>query len=244
MAWWLTLGSEFQQWLQLFLPAVCLLCQERLPDGHPADRFCPACLASLATPTPASCPCCAVAHRTPVPSRHLCETCLRDPPPFTTVYALGPYQGLLRTAVHRFKYREGLILERPLGQLLAETVQQRCAGERPDLLLPVPLHPDRLRRRGYNQALQLARQVGRHCAIPLAPAGLRRLRETPPQQGLGARVRHTNLRGAFTVAAPVAGRHVLLIDDVMTTGTTARECAGVLRQAGAASVAVAVLGRA
>jgi ComF family protein len=160
------------------------------------------------------------------------------------VHALGPYQGALRAAIHRFKYRDGLILERPLGQLLAETVLAGCGGERPDLLIPVPLHPDRLRRRGYNQALQLARQVGRSCALPVVPAGLHRLRETPPQQGLDARVRRTNLCGAFRVATAVAGRRVLLVDDVMTTGATARECAAALRQAGAATVEVAVLGRA
>ena len=244
MAWWLTLRGEFQQLLQLLLPAVCLFCQQRLPDGYPADRFCPDCLASLAPPTAARCSCCGVAFRGPSPTPHHCEACLRQPPPFARVHVLGAHQGLLREAVHRFKYREGLLLARPLGQLLAETVQNAWDGNAPDLLLPVPLHPDRLRRRGYNQALQLARQVGRQCGIPLAPAGLRRVRETTAQQGLAARQRHTNLRNAFEVTVPVAGRRLLLIDDVMTTGATARECAGVLRQAGAVSVEVAVLGRA
>jgi len=245
MPGWLSLGREFHQFLQLFLPAICLLCQQRLPDDHPADRFCPACLDALPKPAPARCPCCAVTHRTPVPSLHHCEACLREPPPFSRVHAIGPYQGNLRDAVHRFKFREGLILERPLGGLLADTVLQAGSnGNRPDLLVPVPLHPDRLRRRGYNQALQLARQVASQCALPLAPAGLRRLRETTPQQGLDARFRRTNLRGAFSAAVDVSGRHVLLIDDVMTTGATARECAGVLRRAGAATVEVAVLGRA
>lgn len=244
MSLWRALCSEFHHCAQMFLPAVCLLCQECLPDGYPADRFCPSCTDSLPTPPPARCPCCAVAHRTLTPSMHHCEACLREPPPFTRVHALGPYQGTLRTAIHRFKYREGLILERPLGQLLAATVQTGSDGDLPNLLVPVPLYPGRLRRRGYNQALQLARQVGRQCGIPVAPAGLRRVRETPPQQSLDARVRRTNLRGAFTISAPVAGRRVLLIDDVMTTGATARECARVLRQAGATAVDVAVLGRA
>lgn len=244
MAWWLTLRGEFQQLLQLLLPAVCLFCQQRLPDDYPADRFCPDCLASLAPPAAARCASCGAAFRGSSPTPHHCEACLRQPPPFARVHVLGNHQGLLREAVHRFKYREGLLLARPLGQLLAETVQNAWDGRAPDLLLPVPLHPDRLRRRGYNQALQLARQVGRQCGIPLAPAGLRRVRETTAQQGLAARQRHTNLRNAFEVTVPVAGRRLLLIDDVMTTGATARECAGVLRQAGAISVEVAILGRA
>lgn len=243
MEWWLTLRGEFQHLLQLFLPAVCLFCQQRLPDGYPADRFCPACLASLTSPAPARCACCAVAFASPLAAPHHCESCLRQPPPFNRVHTLGSYQGVLREAVQRFKYRDGLLLERPLGRLLAETVRKGCDSP-PDLLLPVPLHPSRLRQRGYNQALQLARQVSRHSGIALAPAVLRRVRETTAQQGLAARQRHGNLRNAFMVAEAVAGRRILLIDDVMTTGSTARECAGVLRQAGAAAVDVAVLGRA
>jgi ComF family protein len=108
----------------------------------------------------------------------------------------------------------------------------------------VPLHKNRLRGRGYNQALQLARQLGRHLGVPVAPELLRRVRDTAAQQGLDAAARNSNLRGAFTVSHPVAGRRILLVDDVMTTGATARECAAVLVAAGVAAVEVAVLGRA
>lgn len=244
MAWWPALRHEFQLLLQTFLPADCLFCHQRLPDGYPADHFCPTCLASLVPPATARCTCCSVAFRTPVPGQHHCEACLRQPPAFSRVHVLGTYQGLLREAVHRFKYRDGLLLQRPLGRLLAETVQHTRDDHPPDLLLPVPLHPGRLRRRGYNQALQLAREVSRHCAIPLAPAGLRRVRDTTAQQALQARQRRSNLHQAFAVTVPVENRRVLLIDDVMTTGATARECADALRLAGAAAVEVAVLGRA
>jgi ComF family protein len=111
-------------------------------------------------------------------------------------------------------------------------------------VIPVPLHRARLRSRGYNQALQLARQIGRQLDVPVAADLLRRTRATAPQQGLTAAARHGNLRGAFAVHRPLGGQRVLLVDDVMTTGTTARECAAALRAAGAASVDVAVLGRA
>ena len=136
---------------------------------------------------------------------------------------------------------------RLLGELLAIRVREALAdGElsRPDRLVPVPLHPWRLWQRGFNQAELIAAALGRDIGVPVLAGALRRVRNTPPQSGLGAASRRTNLRGAFSAAVEVAGRHVLLIDDVMTTGATARECAGVLRQAGAATVEIAVLGRA
>lgn len=237
------LRSELQRCLNLFLPPACLLCGEKLPPGFLATDFCPTCRAGFPQPVPARCPICAVAYRTLVPSAHHCEACLRQPPPFVRVHAVGPYAGTLREAVQRFKYRGQLPLEYPLGTLLAESLQ---AGDeqRPDLIVPVPLHKSRLRDRGYNQALQLARQVGRQLRVPVAPDLLRRVRSTASQQGLDAVTRKSNLRGAFAVTAPLTGRHLLLVDDVLTTGATARECASILRKAGAASVEVAILGRA
>ncbi|MCM2265513.1 MAG: ComF family protein [Desulfuromonadales bacterium] len=237
------LRSEFQRCLNLFLPPACLLCGKKLPPGFLATDFCPECRAGLPQPAPARCPICAVAHRTLAPASHHCEACLRQPPPFARVHAVGPYAGTLQEAVQRFKYHGQLPLERPLGILLAESLPSR-GKPCPDLIVPVPLHRDRLRERGYNQALQLARQVGRRLSVPVEPNLLRRIRATASQQGLDAVTRKSNLRGAFAVTAPLSGRHLLLVDDVLTTGATARECAGVLRQAGAASVEVAVLGRA
>jgi ComF family protein len=186
---------------------------------------------------------CAVAYRSPTPSLHHCEACLRHPPPFVKVHAVGPYAGTLQDAIQRFKYHGQLPLERPLGTLLIETVL-RGWGPRPNLVVAVPLHKNRLRARGYNQALQLARQVGRHLGVPVAPELLRRVRDTAAQQGLDAAARNSNLRGAFAVSHPVSARRILLVDDVMTTGATARECAAVLCAAGASAVEVAVLGRA
>ena len=134
-------------------------------------------------------------------------------------------------------------LERPRETLLLETVL-RGGGPRPNLVAAVPLHKSRLRARGYNQAVQLARQVDRHLGVPVAPELLCRVRDTAAQQGLDAAARNSNLRGAFAAPHPIVGRRILLVDDVMTTGATARECALVLGAAGAAAVEVAVLGRA
>jgi ComF family protein len=243
MSFWLQLRSELHHCMELFLPPACLLCGERLPAGASATDFCPICRDSMPQPAPARCPVCAVAHRTLTPSLHHCESCLRQQPPFARVFAVGPYTGTLQEAIQRFKYRGQLPLERPLGALLAETLLTG-GGQRPDLVIPVPLHKDRLRERGYNQALQLARQLGRRLRVPVAADLLRRVRATATQQGLDAVARKSNLRGAFAVTAPVTGQQLLLVDDVLTTGATVRECAHALRTAGAAAVEVAVLGRA
>jgi ComF family protein len=115
---------------------------------------------------------------------------------------------------------------------------------RPELILPVPLHVQRLRQRGYNQSLLLARQLGKRWKIPVAPRRLIRTRPTTPQQELPLTVRQQNLRTAFALTTPLHGETVLLVDDVMTTGATVRECAQVLKSGGAGEIVVAVLGRA
>lgn len=243
MSLWPRIRSDLRQCLDLLLPPACLLCSERLPAGTPATAFCPTCAAGMPQPAPACCPLCAVAHRTPVPSRHHCEECLRQPPPFVRVLAVGPYAGTLKEAVQAFKYRGQLPLERPLGELLTTSVRAG-GGRHPDLVVPVPLYPQRLRERGYNQSLLLARRLAAQLAVPVEARLLRRTRATAPQQGLDATARSSNLHGAFAVTARLPGRHILLVDDVMTTGATVRECAAVLRRAGAAAVEVAILGRA
>jgi ComF family protein len=113
-----------------------------------------------------------------------------------------------------------------------------------DLIVPVPLHPTRLRLRTYNQSLLLAVVLGRQLRTPVARRLLTRTRATPPQQGLPAEIRRRNLRGAFALRQKLIGDRVLLVDDVLTTGATVRECGRILREGGAAEVAVAVIGRA
>jgi ComF family protein len=130
-----------------------------------------------------------------------------------------------------------------LAGLLA-TVLERDGSLRPDLLIPVPLHYSRLRERTYNQALLLARVLGRRWRQPVLPRLLVRSRPTPQQQGLKAEVRRQNLKGAFALNRQLNGERVLLIDDVVTTGATVRECSRVLLEGGAGEVVVAVLARA
>jgi ComF family protein len=148
------------------------------------------------------------------------------------------YGGPMAEAVRRLKYGGRTDLAPPLGMLLAERALE-LSGE-VDAVVPVPLHPSRLRHRGFNQAALLARPVARALGVPLVTSELRRVRDTPPQAGLDAPSRLRNVRGAF-VALRAPGSRVLLVDDVRTTGSTLAECAEALAIAGAEQVLTLVL---
>jgi len=162
------------------------------------------------------------------------------------VHAAGPYQGSIKDAVHQLKYRNQLTLAKPLGQLLGKIVAASGTGFAPDCIVPVPLHPHRLRQRGYNQALELARPISKDFNVPLDITLLQRSRKTLQPQGLSATERKSNLRNAFTLAltSKTPAPKVLLVDDVMTTGETVRECCRVLVAGDVKEVQVAIIGRA
>jgi ComF family protein len=145
--------------------------------------------------------------------------------------------------IRLLKYHNGLRLARVLALAGVEHFAPPHGVGRP-LLTPVPLHPGRVRERGYNQSLEIARVLARRLDLPLAPRLVRRLRATPPQVGLDPIQRRRNVRGAFALAGDVEGRHVVIVDDVLTTGCTASEIARCLRRGGAESVGVWVIARA
>ena len=176
------------------------------------------------------------------------------PPAFRRAVSYGIYQGRMREAIHALKYGRLHPAARVLGRMLADAISQ-LAGEAPDamLVVPVPLHRSKYTQRGFNQARLLASEALRSLRkshpqwrLTLAPATLMRLRATGSQAGLTPRQRRLNVRGAFSVSVPaqVKDEHILLIDDILTTGATARAAAQVLMRAGAASVWVATLARA
>jgi ComF family protein len=176
------------------------------------------------------------------------------PPRFVRAVAYGLYQGKMKAAIHALKYGRLHPAARGLGQMLAEAIA-RLAGEAPAemLVVPVPLHRSKLAGRGFNQARALAEQAlgilresHPEWHLTLAPSTLMRLRPTVSQAGLSSRGRRLNVRGAFTVSDPAtaASKHILLVDDILTTGATARAAALALTRAGAASVWVATLARA
>jgi len=180
-----------------------------------------------------------------------CGLCRRTEPPYARAVAYGSYEGGLRDLIHMLKYQQVRPAGNVLGRMLAEVLAELEPSFRDAkvLVIPVPLHRSKLRQRGFNQAEQVAR-----LALKLSPSrdryllcsdGLERVRETQSQTGLTRHQRRENLRGAFRVAHPeqVSGREILLVDDVFTTGTTASECARILRRAGATRVWVATVAR-
>ncbi len=164
-------------------------------------------------------------------------------PAFESAHALGLHEGMLRLAIHQLKYNRKVRLARPLGALLWQTLLRYGAPTRFDLALPVPLHPCRLRARGFNQAFLMMRHWPR--TLPARPDILTKIRNTRPQVGLTLEKRRENLENAFVLkdSHAVAGKDILLVDDVFTSGTTADECARVLRSGGARSVTILTLTR-
>jgi len=223
--------------LRIALPLRCLLCGDRGSSGR---DLCAGCARDLALNAPC-CPRCALPLETPAP---LCGECVEREPPFAAAWAPFRYEHPLDLLEARFKFRGDLAA----GRVLASLMIERASGIgplRPNAIVPVPLHLSRLRERGYNQALELAKPLARAFDIRLEPDLLRRVRATAAQTGLDATARRRNLRDAFAVSArPAIPAHVALFDDVMTTGTTARECARVLRRAGVGRVDVWALARA
>lgn len=189
--------------------------------------------------SPAKCAACV----SPVARRSVfCAPCARtvEPAPKGPVRAPFAYGGALSRAITRFKYEDCPHLALPLGQLLLRVVPElRGAGVH--RLVPVPLHRARLAERGFNPPALLARPVAEALSVPLSPLGLRRIRDTPRQAHLDRRLRLSNVEGAFQARERFEGEHVVLVDDVCTTGSTLRVCAGALRAAGAAKVTGLVL---
>jgi len=234
--------NECQGLLDTFLPAFCPVCEQ---DFTPASAgLCKSCLAAIHPLPAARCPICALPYPIASGLGHLCGRCNVSRPLFKNVHAVGLYQGPLSKAVHALKFSRSPLLVRFLGNQLAKTVRRQRQADISPLIVAVPLHPSRLRRRGVNQSLLLARQIGRQLGWPVTSDLLQKPVATPLQQRLGARQRLTNLRGAFAARRELSGEKILLVDDVMTTGTTARVCTETLLAAGAGEVIIAVIARA
>jgi ComF family protein len=222
--------------LDLVFPPQCILCKRVGPI------LCSTCLLTLPSPPIARCQHC----HTTLTAKGMCRQCQQHPLRLSGLRAFGNHRDSLRTCIHALKYEGKRKLAEPLGQLLAETyINYKLQA---DILLPVPLHPERLRERGYNQSALLARTCADKLGITCRDDLLVRQRATIPQVGLGFHERLRNVSGAFQAAFPfttaaLAGRRILIIDDVCTTGATIEACAAPLFAAGARSVWGLVLAR-
>jgi len=218
--------------VRTLLPHDCLLC------GAPSGNFslCPACLADLPWHHVPQCPRCAL----PTTDGMLCGHCLREPPAFDRTLALFGYACPVDALIQALKYGHQLALTQTLAAPLA---QRAATMPRPEVLIAMPLHPLRLSERGFNQALELAKIIARQLDIPLLPQGAERIRATAPQVGLPWKKRSVNLRGAFASTLDLTGKHVALVDDVMTTGASLHELALALRRQGAKEISAWVVAR-
>ena len=210
-------------------PQDCVLCL-----ASARDALCAHCEAALPWIGKACARC-----ATPLPADGTCGACAVHPPAFDAALACFEYRFPLDRLVQRFKFAGDLAT----GRWLAASMARRLRGANADLVVVPPLARSRLRERGFNQALELARPVARALGIPCASAALVRVRETQPQPGLHREERARNLRDAFRCEARVPGLHVAIVDDVLTTGATAQEIARVVKEAGAARVSVWALAR-
>ncbi|HJW26232.1 MAG TPA: ComF family protein [Rhodocyclaceae bacterium] len=213
------------------MPNSCLLCGA---DG--ADLLCAGCRADLPPLPSGRCPRCCE----PTSGGEHCGRCLAEPPHFDAATALYRYDFPLDRLVHGLKYGGQLSLAQWFGERLAEAL----AGRHFDSIIPLPLHPSRLRERGFNQSGEIARVVGRRLGLAVDIESCRRWRPNAPQAELPLSRRAANVRGVFECVSDLGGRQVLVIDDVMTSGATLSECARTLKLHGAARVEVAVVARA
>jgi len=210
----------------------CVLCLMR----GARHGLCTDCRSDLPRLPVAACPVCGL----PTPAGAICGTCSANPPSYDAVRAAAPYEFPIDALVSALKYGDRLALAPVLGQLLADHVAGDAA---PDVIVPMPLAPQRMRPRGFNQALELVQALPRRWLDRIAPTTLERRRDTAPQASLPVPDRGANVRGAFEARRRLDGLDVVIVDDVMTTGATLQEAAAALKRAGAARVRGWILAR-
>ena len=206
---------------QLLSGHTCILCGGR---GEVAGQaLCSPCHDHLPRLPAEHCPVCLL----PAAGNRVCGACLSDPPAFSHVVAALDYAFPADALIHSLKYRGNLAMATVLADLLLTAVEGHQGL--PDAIVPMPLHPLRLRERGFNQSLEIARILSARTGIPLLRDACQRIRHTPSQTTLPWKARQQNIRGAFSCNGNLAGKQVVIVDDVMTTGATLNELAKVLR---------------
>jgi len=227
------------RWIAFFWPRACLLCGKAC-HGVDDAALCAACLPDLPRLAPPCCPVCASPLATPAPA---CGACLANAPAYDATLATWRYGEPLAGLIREFKF--GGRGHRRFANA-DFFVSAMLAGERPtgDVVVPVPLSPARLRERGFNQSVEIARPLARALDLPLDGSSLLRRRDTPPQSRLPWRARRRNVADAFECQGDFTGRRVIVVDDVMTTGATLDAVARILKDHGATHVSNWVVARA
>jgi competence protein ComFC len=223
----------FWRSLDWIYPPVCASC------GEPGYRLCAECQAKIQYLKGKRCAICGEPLKS---GRELCADCQSSPPPYRAMRNLAVYEGVMRDCIHALKYDSN----QGLGEFFCDSLAALVAegGWIPDLVMPVPLSPVRMAERGYNQAACIAKPLAARLGIRYHPFGIERTRDTPSQVGLSGDARRRNVEGAFKALPEVVnGKVVMIVDDVMTTGSTMEACAKALLEAGAKGVYCLTLGR-
>ena len=202
--------------LDFLLPKLCLLCQR-----YAENYFCSQCRLELPQLKPG---CYVCGNEGP----SLCGRCLASPPYFDRTTAAIKYADPITNLITQFKFNEKLNYLTGLSHLLLEKIKSR--PQLPELLIPVPLHKNRIKHRGFNQALLLAKKIGKELNIPVDYSSIKRIKNTTPQSQLPAKQRDKNIRGAFAATQLIPAKHIALVDDVITTGNTVNELARTIKQ--------------
>ncbi|MCF8103858.1 MAG: ComF family protein [Desulfohalobiaceae bacterium] len=230
--------------LAQFFPARCLLCGREVPGSRQENGCCPACSQDLRPYRGGHCPGCGLMFAPDDPVS-LCLECRLKSRPWNGFGFFGPYQGVLRDLILKYKFQGGFGYAHLLQSLLLQAYALHLSPFVPDLVLPVPMHPARLAARGFNQSLELGRGAAKHLGVDISLPGVVRRRHSPAQTGLPRKERLKNVQGVFAAdKSLVQGRKILVVDDIYTTGATMTACTRVLQKSGAQEVRVLVLARA
>lgn len=212
-------------------PPICILC------SHPSTQLqdlCQRCRNDLPI-LPQSCPRCANSFAMDTPPELICGHCITRPPPFDATYALYPYKAPITKLIMELKFNQRLINARILGENIAHVAKNVWYINKrlPDMIIPVPLHPQRLKERGFNQAVELAKPIANLLALPMNITSCLRIKHTAAQAMLPAEDRTKNMKNAFLIKDDFTNQHLAVLDDVITTGQTITELCLALKKAGA-----------
>ena len=233
----------FRALLDLLFPPLCHVCKAFIPKAGEL-LICADCIQKINFLVSPICIICGAPFATESGADHPCGACLIHKP-FHSCRSATVLAGPVQELIHWLKYGSRVHLCQPLGVLTGSSLASFCGDASPDLIIPVPLHRKRLRQRGFNQSQLIGAVLAKKWQVPMEIGHLRRIRWTDPQTGLDARDRVSNVSGAFAVKDPkrLEGKRVLLVDDVLTTGSTMRACAESLREARVAAVFAVTVAR-
>lgn len=234
-------NSLFHSLVDLVLPDICRVCGDAVVNGEGLQGICTTCFSKVKYRNSNGCRRCGIAFVGHTDSDHLCGNCLQSPPAYEQATPICEYEEPVRGLLRRLKYQSDTGVLPSLATIINRSEWADSAGF--DWIIPVPLYIERLRGRGFNQAALLARLLFTDNSERINMFLLQRVRKTAPQAGLDGIGRRRNLRGAFSIRRPelLVGRTVCLVDDVITTGTTAHECSTILLRAGVSSVRVVTI---